>query len=65
MRRREQVEGERRTRPPVSLPPLSLSLSQTMTGPPAPTSAIPQVKALLILDSEGRRIAVKYYTKEW
>jgi hypothetical protein len=36
-----------------------------MTGPPPPTSALPAVKALLILDSEGRRIAVKYYTKEW
>jgi hypothetical protein len=26
---------------------------------------MPVVKALLLLDSEGKRIAVKYYSPEW
>lgn len=28
-------------------------------------STIPVVKNLLLLDSEGKRIAVKYYSPEW
>ena len=28
-------------------------------------STVPTVKGLVILDSEGKRIAVKYYSKEW
>ncbi|XP_076942029.1 coatomer subunit zeta-2-like [Bidens hawaiensis] len=31
----------------------------------APRDACPMVKNVLLLDSEGRRVAVKYYTDEW
>ena len=28
-------------------------------------TCLPMVKAMILLDSEGKRITVKYYTKEW
>jgi hypothetical protein len=34
-----------------------------MTGQIDPT--VPTVKAMLLLDSEGKRIAVDYYAPEW
>ena len=60
-KRESEVEAERAS--PSTL--FSSLEKNNMTGPPPPTSALPAVKALLILDSEGRRITVKYYTKEW
>ena len=42
-----------------------------MTGPaPAaagapPIGAMPVVKALLLLDADGKRVAVKYYSGDW
>ena len=29
------------------------------------SNCMPMVKAMIVLDSEGKRITVKYYTKEW
>ena len=55
-------------------PFFSLSLSPHTTTPmTAPGSApaapavgaMPVVRALLLLDADGKRIAVKYYTAEW
>ena len=35
-----------------------------MTTSSRPGASMPMVKAMIVLDSEGKRIAVKYYTKE-
>lgn len=36
------------------------------SAPAAPAvGAMPVVRALLLLDADGKRIAVKYYTAEW
>ena len=37
---------------------------QHITMPDVKT-CLPMVKAMILLDSEGKRITVKYYTKEW
>lgn len=38
--------------------------SEEKTGP-AMVGSVPLIKNLLLLDAEGRRIAVKYYSEEW